>query len=803
MADILAGRLVWKLDVDSGEFDKKLESGQKKIKDAAEKGEKDAEKLESAFTKSGKAIAKSLDEVGKSMIKLGAAPTLALIGVSKAAIDFESSFAGIRKTVDLSEAGFQELGDNLRNIAKQSPVSVNELNHVAELAGQLGISGVDNITKFTETISKFTSATNVAGESAASSFARIANVMQEPIENIDRMGSVVAQLGDSSAATEGEILDFSERIAGAGKIAGLSTANIFSIGAAMASVGVEAEAGGTAVQKVLISMYQAAAGSTSKIIDNSKAISKNSDQLTDLKRKLTVATQRQKEFGDKTAASTKMANANQIEKYNAQIGQLTGKLGTLNATQGQAAISGDAFAKVLGVSNKQFEEMFKKSPDKVFQQFVEKLGDISKKGGDAVGILEGLELGDQRLIRSFLSLSNAGDLLSNQIKVGNKEWGDNNRLNEEAEKRYKTTASQIAIAKNRFYDIGITIGSAVLPSINNLLGALKPVTDQFARWAADNPELIANLLIVGSSVGAIGVALVALSSAVSAVVTLAPVLGAAFTVMLGPVGLIIGAVGLLAAGVIYLGTQTDFFRTKQDLLKQANDRVKASQDALKQSADDVIDANLRVQGTTLALERAQLNYNESVKQYGPKSLEAREAAFQLEQAKKADTDATKAGEKALKNYEEQEKRSIEVQKQHEEAAKSSQTAWGKLTDAIGGAIDKLAEWLTKSGKSPGGGSWGGDSVAKNANGVRNFRGGASIVGEEGPELVTLPRGANVFSNRETKDIFSQAPDSNAPTGRGVTVHVDEMNVRSQSDITDIARELGFRIEMSPGYTENG
>lgn len=41
-----------------------------------------------------------------------------------------------------------------------------------------------------------------------------------------------------------------------------------------------------------------------------------------------------------------------------------------------------------------------------------------------------------------------------------------------------------------------------------------------------------------------------------------------------------------------------------------------------------------------------------------------------------------------------------------------------------------------------------------AQGVTNFAGGAAIVGEEGPELVTLPRGANVFPNRDTEMLGS-------------------------------------------------
>lgn len=802
MPDQIGGKIVWDLEVDDTKLRQGLDEAKRKLKDAADDGDVQAKKLEGSFTKTGKKIADSMDSVGKSMIILGAAPTLALIGVTKAAIDFESSFAGIRKTVDLSEAGFAQLSTNLRNISKEAPVSVNELNRITELAGQLGISGVGNLTKFTETISKFTTATGVAGETAASSFARIANVMQEPIENIDRMGSVVAQLGDSSAATEGEILDFSERIAGAGKIAGLSTANIFSIGAAMASVGIEAEAGGTAVQKVLISMYQAASGSTAAVIDNSKAIGDNTGKLAELKGKLSIAQQQQKEFGDKTKESSKMLKDQQIQKYTGDIAAMESKLGALNATNGQAAISGTAFAKVLGVTNKQFEEMFKKDPEKVFQMFVEKLGDISEKGGDAAGVLEDLELGDQRLIRSFLSLSNAGDLLAKQIQVGNKEWEDNNRLNEEAEKRYKTTASQIQIAKNRFNDIGITIGSAVLPALNDLLLKLKPIIEGFANWAAANPELLSKILIIGAAVGLLGGALVILGSVVGAIVTIAPVVGAAFTLMFGPLGLIIIAVAALAGGIIYLKTQTDILKTSQDLLKTSNENLKKSQDDLKNAENELVDAHLRIQGTTLAVERAQLNYNDAVKRYGPTSLEAREASLQLEQAKRNDEKATKDGEKALKDYEDKQKINIETEKTHKENIEKTESAWWKLKDSILGALKALVDWNNNlNEKSFGLLGFRGLNVDKNADGTRNYKGGLSVVGEEGPELVNLPRGADVFSNGESRDILGGMNNNARSVDRSVKIDIENVHVREQSDIDDLARQIGFKVEQSSGYVQ--
>lgn len=191
--------------------------------------------------------------VAKQAIDLARTALDATLG---AAIRFESAFAGVRKTVDATEEEFTKLRKNLLLMSRSIPESVNNLAAIEEIAGQLGVRGVDNLTKFTDTVAKISVTTNLTKENAALSFAQIANIMEEPIANIDRMGSAVVDLGNNSATMESNILNFAQRVAGAGRIANLSTADIFGLGAAFSSVGVEAEAGGTAVQKVLLELKE-------------------------------------------------------------------------------------------------------------------------------------------------------------------------------------------------------------------------------------------------------------------------------------------------------------------------------------------------------------------------------------------------------------------------------------------------------------------------------------------------------------------------------------------------------------------
>lgn len=224
----------------------------------------DFEKAMAGLEKSMGRMGAKLQTVGAELTKNLTLPLVAVGGLSvKAAKDFESSFAGIRKTVDgVVDAGGnltnfgKQLETQFRDLAKEIPISVNELNRIGESAGQLGIKS-ESIIDFTKTIAAMGVATNMTTEQAADGMARFANITQMPQEKIGNLGSVIVELGNKLAATESEILDFGLRIAGAGEIVGLTESQIMGIAGAFSSVGIEAEAGGTAVQKALLGMQSA------------------------------------------------------------------------------------------------------------------------------------------------------------------------------------------------------------------------------------------------------------------------------------------------------------------------------------------------------------------------------------------------------------------------------------------------------------------------------------------------------------------------------------------------------------------
>ncbi|GEL67256.1 phage tail tape measure protein [Marinilactibacillus psychrotolerans] len=207
---------------------------------------------------------KQMSDFGDKMTTHVSLPIAAGVGLAvKAAVDWESAFTGVKKTNDevVDSNGnvvysYADLEEGLRGLAKELPSTHAEIAGVAEAAGQLGIQ-TDNVKGFTKTMIDLGESTNMTADEAATAFARLANVTGMSQKDFDRLGSTVVDLGNNFATTESEITELALRLSGIGKQVGLSEADIVGIAAAMSSVGIEAEAGGTAMTMAMKKMQNA------------------------------------------------------------------------------------------------------------------------------------------------------------------------------------------------------------------------------------------------------------------------------------------------------------------------------------------------------------------------------------------------------------------------------------------------------------------------------------------------------------------------------------------------------------------
>jgi TP901 family phage tail tape measure protein len=386
---------------------------------AARQPQRDAAKVSAARDRIG-------DSFSTGATMAGGATLVGLGLAAREAIQFESSFAEVQKSVKGTDDQLAQLQTRLRELAageKAIPVDVNQLNAIAASAGQLGIQ-TPAILGFTRVVGDLGVATNLAGEEGASSLAKIANITQMNQANFDRLGSTIVALGNDGASTEKDIAQMGLRIAGAGHQIGLSEAEILGFANALSSVGIEAESGGSAISRVFINIDKAARG--------------GGDALTN-------------------------------------------------------------FARVSGMTADEFQKKFKQDAAGAITSFIEGLGKIQKSGGDVFGTLDKLGLGEIRVRDALLRTAGAGDLLSNSLRVGEKAWADNNALTIEAEKRYKTTASQIQIVENRSRELAIASSDALLPALTDIIKATSGAFKWFHDLSPEAKNLTVKIALFGGA----------------------------------------------------------------------------------------------------------------------------------------------------------------------------------------------------------------------------------------------------------------------------------------------------------------
>ncbi|WP_314342846.1 phage tail tape measure protein [Simonsiella muelleri] len=178
----------------------------------------------------------------------------------KAAMDFESSMADVRKVVDFdTPQQFKEMEQQLLNMTHRIPMAATELSKIAASGGQLGIARQD-IAGFTETIAKMSVAFDMSADAAGDSMAKLANVYKIPIAKIGELGDAINHLSNSSPAKASDIVNTLGRVGGVAKQFGLTELQTASLSNAFISLGRSPEVAGTAINGMLTKLATAEKG---------------------------------------------------------------------------------------------------------------------------------------------------------------------------------------------------------------------------------------------------------------------------------------------------------------------------------------------------------------------------------------------------------------------------------------------------------------------------------------------------------------------------------------------------------------
>lgn len=421
---------------------------------------KSLKKEQSIFNENVQALGIKLNDVGTKAENTGkklmgvSTASGAMLGLSaKAAIDWETAWTGVLKTVEGTPEQLAKIEQGIKDLATTTSSSKEEIASVAESAGQLGIA-TDDVLEFTETMVMLGDTTNIEATEAASALAKFANITKMSADDYDNLGSAIVDLGNNFATTEADIVEMSTRLAATGELAGLSEPDILGLATALSSVGIEAEAGGSAFSKLLKNI------------------------------------------------------------------QVSTELGGESLEQ---------FASVAGVSADEFKQAFEKDAAGAVSMFISGLNDTERNGKSAIAVLDDMGIKEVRMSNAILSLANNSDLLNRALDTSSTAWQENTALQDEAQKRYDTVSAKLSQLKERFSNVAVSIGEALLPVIENVMDALAG----FAMWLDNlDPNMKTLIATIGLLVAAIGPVLIVvgkISKGISSIIDLGNKLGPVFT----------------------------------------------------------------------------------------------------------------------------------------------------------------------------------------------------------------------------------------------------------------------------------
>ena len=250
---------------------------------------------------------------------------------AESAIAFESSMASVKRTVGGSDSFITQLGEDFKDLSTQIPITTEELAQIASTAGQLGIEQ-GKVEKFTEVMAKLATTTDLTADEAATMLAQFANVTG--VDDYERLGSTIAELGDSTATTASKVVQMSQGMAAAASVAGFSPTDIMAIAAAVGSLGIEAQAGSTSMSQLISTLYKATE-TGEKLEDFASVAGMSADQF-------------KKSWGEDAAGTMEkfISGLNDVERNGKSAIVILDDLGINNVRQ-QKAILGLANAEGL------------------------------------------------------------------------------------------------------------------------------------------------------------------------------------------------------------------------------------------------------------------------------------------------------------------------------------------------------------------------------------------------------------------------------------------------------------------------
>lgn len=370
----------------------------------------------------------------------------ALSAPINAAVKFEAALADVAKVSGFDDAGLQAFGKEVRKVAtSEIPMAVDQMLALSAAAAQSGVED-SGLLEFTRLAAKAAVAWGMSGEATGEGLSKIRTQLGLTNDGISRYADLVNELSNRTASSANDLVDYSRRVAAQGEFFGFAAEETLAFGAAMVAGGAESEVAATSFRNMGRALTRGASATDRQRAAMAKLGMENE----------AVAAAMQKD-----AVGTTIAVIEALRRLPAET---------------QAAVMSDLF------------------------------GDEARALVPIVGNL---------------------DNLRQTLGVAADETQYLGSVAEEFGKRARTTEYTLQRLASQVGEVGIAIGTALLPALGALADMLGPIILSFAEFAEKNPELIAGLVSVAA--GLTGLAIAAATTRYAVLLLRAGLLSTALT----------------------------------------------------------------------------------------------------------------------------------------------------------------------------------------------------------------------------------------------------------------------------------
>ncbi len=179
--------------------------------------------------------------------------------VVESANTIDSAYRDMRKTVDGTEKQFEALHKSAVEFSQTNAVSADQILEMESLGGQLGVA-IEKLQSFGEVASHLDIATNIGAEDIALQMGQLSNIMSDfSHDNFENFADSLVRLGNNMPTTEAAIMEVAQRMAAVANVTSMTTPELLSWSAAIASTGQRSESAATAINNTITGIGAAVA----------------------------------------------------------------------------------------------------------------------------------------------------------------------------------------------------------------------------------------------------------------------------------------------------------------------------------------------------------------------------------------------------------------------------------------------------------------------------------------------------------------------------------------------------------------